>query len=137
MMLPKRLAIIKCQAHKKGNDFVIKGNNAADLEAKKASGYQVAVLTPVVFIEPQPQLDDIIRIQQADPYEHSMWHQRGAKKYTQDIWRTHEEQIVAPTSLLNILISDAHGFDHCTRGEVMRKIKKQGYWSPYLYAMVD
>ncbi len=47
MMLPKRLAIIKCQAHKKGNDFVIKGNNAADLEAKKASGCQVAVLAPV------------------------------------------------------------------------------------------
>ncbi len=38
MMLPKRLAIIKCQAHKKGNDFVIKGNNAADLKAKQASG---------------------------------------------------------------------------------------------------
>ncbi len=52
MMLPKILAIIKCQAHKKGNDFVSKGNNAADLEAKKASGCQVAVLTPVVLIEP-------------------------------------------------------------------------------------
>ncbi len=33
MMLPKRLAVIKCQAHKKGYDYVIKGNNAADLEA--------------------------------------------------------------------------------------------------------
>ncbi len=66
-----------------------------------------------------------------------MWHQRGAKKDTQDIWRTHEGQIVAPTSLLNILISDAHGFDHWARREVIRKIKKQGYWSPYLHAMVD
>ncbi len=44
MMLPKGLAIIKCQAHKKRNYFVIKGNNAADLEAKKVSGCQVAVL---------------------------------------------------------------------------------------------
>ncbi len=97
MMLPKRLAIIKCQAHKKRNDFVIKGNNAADLEAKKASGCQVTVLSPVVLIEPQPQLDDIIQIQQqAGPYEHSMWHQRGSKKDTQDLWRTHEGQIVAP-----------------------------------------
>ncbi len=76
MMLPKRLAIIKCQAYKKGNYFVIKGNNAADLEAKKASEYQVAVLAHVVLIEPQPQ--------------HSMWHQRGSKKDTQDIWRTHK-----------------------------------------------
>ncbi len=41
-----------------------------------------------------------------------MWHQRGSKKDTQDIWRTPEGQIVAPTLLLNILISDAYGFDH-------------------------
>ncbi len=65
-----------------------------------------------------------------------MWHQRGSKK-DKNIWRTHEGQIVAPTSLLNILISDVHGFDHCARGEVIRKIKQQGYWSPYLHAMVD
>ncbi len=64
MMLPKRLAVIKCQAHKKGCDYAIMGNNAADLESKKASGYQVAVLAPVVLIEPRPKLDDIIRIQQ-------------------------------------------------------------------------
>lgn len=51
MMLPKRLAIIKCQAHKKGNGFV-KGNNIADLEAKKASGCHTAVLA-IVLIEPQ------------------------------------------------------------------------------------
>ncbi len=119
MMLPKGLAIIKCQAHKKVNDFVIKGNNAADLEAKKASEYQVAVLAYVVLIEPQ----------------HSMWHQRESKK--DNIWCTHEGLIFAPTSLLNILILDAYGFDHCARGEEIRKIKQQGYWFAYLHAMVD
>ncbi len=51
MMLRKRLAIIKCQAHKKGNDFVIKGNNAAHLEAKKASEYHGAVLAHVVLVK--------------------------------------------------------------------------------------
>ncbi len=54
MMLPKRLAIIECQAHKKGNDFVIKGNNTADLEAKKASEYQVAVLAHIALINLNP-----------------------------------------------------------------------------------
>jgi len=78
-------------------------------------------------------LDDIIRIQQqAGPYEHSMWHQRGSIKETQEIWCTHEGQIIAPISLLNILILDAHGFDHCARGEVIWKIKQQGY--AYLHA---
>ncbi len=67
MMLPKRLAVIKYQAHKKRYDYVIEGNNA-DVEAKNASGYQVAVLAPVVLIEP--------------------------KKYSQEIWRAHEGQIV-------------------------------------------
>ncbi len=93
----------------------------ADLEAKKASGCQVAVLASVVLIEPQPKLDDTIRIQQqASPYEQSMWHQRGAKQDSQEIWRAHEGQIVAPTSLLNILIADAHGFEYtfCVRSGV-------------------
>ncbi len=108
------------------------------MEAKKASGCRVAVLAPAVLIEPQPQLDDIIQIQQqAGLYENSMWHQREAKKDTQDIWHTHERQIVTPTSLLNSLTSHAPGFDHCARGDVRRNIKKQGYWSPYLHAMVD
>lgn len=41
-----------------------------DVEDKKALGCQVAVLAPVVHIEPQTQLDYIIRIkQQAGPYE--------------------------------------------------------------------
>ncbi len=66
MILPKRLAIVKCQAHKKGGKNLTKGNNAADLEDKKASEYQVAVLAHVVLIEPHPQ--------------HSMWHQTGFRK---------------------------------------------------------
>ena len=51
-----------------------------------------------------------------------------------------KESKKAPTILLNLLITDAHGFYHCARWEVIeeiRKIKKQGYWSPYLQAMVD
>lgn len=55
MMLPKLLVVVKCQAHKRWNDYVIKGNNIADSKAKKASGCQTAVLAPVVLIEPQPR----------------------------------------------------------------------------------
>ncbi|KAK0155330.1 Pol polyprotein [Merluccius polli] len=28
------------------------------------------------------------------------------------------------------------GFDHCARGEVIRRIRKQGFWSPYLQTMI-
>ncbi len=64
MMHPKKLAIIKCQAHKKGKDFVIRGNNAADQYAKQASGCTTAIMAPSVLIQPQPQLADVERIQQ-------------------------------------------------------------------------
>ncbi|XP_051541679.1 uncharacterized protein LOC127433650 [Myxocyprinus asiaticus] len=127
MMHPKKLAIIKCQAHKKGNVFVIQGNNAADLHAKKASGCQVPVMAPVsVLLQPQPQIDDIARMQQqAGLYEHTIWQHRGAGRDVNGIWRSHEGHMIAPTALLTILISDAHGFDHCAWGEVIRKIKRQ------------
>ncbi len=63
---------------------------------------------------------------------------KGEPKKTRKIFGIHMKgKLLPPTSLLNILISDAHGFDHCARGEVIRKIKKQGYWSPYIHAMVD
>lgn len=138
MMYPKKLAIIKCQAHKKGRDYIIKGNNAADLYAKQASGCKVAIMAPSVLIQPKPQIEDIVRMQgQASPYELSTWQHRGATMDTNGLWRSHEGLMLAPTSLLTILISGAHGFDHCGRGEVLRKIKQQGFWSPYLQATID
>ncbi len=59
MMHPKKLAIIKCQAHKKGYDFVIRGNNAADQYVKQASGCTTAIMAPSVLIQPQPQVADV------------------------------------------------------------------------------
>lgn len=40
MMQPHKLATIKCQAHRKGNDDIIRGNNAADEAAKIATKSQ-------------------------------------------------------------------------------------------------
>ncbi|XP_059191784.1 uncharacterized protein LOC131973740 [Centropristis striata] len=138
MMLPTKLAIIKCQAHRKGNDDVIKGNNAADEAAKMASKSEVAILSPVISLEPTTTPDDIVLIQaEASPREQSLWRSRGATVDNKGLWRSHEGLIVAPVTLLTILISQAHNVCHCGRGEVMKKLRQQGYWSPYLQAMVD
>ncbi|XP_059202559.1 uncharacterized protein LOC131982018 [Centropristis striata] len=138
MMLPTKLAIIKCQAHRKGNDDVIKGNNAADEAAKIASKSEVAILSPVISLEPTTTPDDIVLIQaEASPREQSLWRSRGATVDNKGLWRSHEGLIVAPVTLLTILISQAHNVCHCGRGEVMKKLRQQGYWSPYLQAMVD
>ena len=124
-MYSTKLAIVKCQAYKQSNDF-IRGNNVSDEVAKKASKCTIPILTdPMVIIESTPQPDDIIRIQkQAGPYEQSMWHQRGANKDGKGLWRSHEGIIIAPTMLLNLLIPDAHGFDHCAREGRDRSDKK-------------
>ncbi|XP_054648258.1 uncharacterized protein LOC129190003 isoform X1 [Dunckerocampus dactyliophorus] len=138
MMQPTRLAVIKCQAHRKGNEDVVQGNNAADEAAKLASKSQVTVLAPLVSIEPVATPDDIVLMQQnAGLSEHSLWQQRGASKDEKGLWRSHEGLLVAPVSLLTVLISDVHSPDHCAKGEVVRKIKQQGYWSPYLQSMID
>lgn len=47
------------------------------------------------------------------------------------IWRSHNDFIIELPSLLTLQITDAHGLDLCAWNEVVRKIKRQGYWSPY------
>ncbi|XP_036066596.1 uncharacterized protein K02A2.6-like [Oryzias melastigma] len=44
---------------------------------------------------------------------------------------------MAPVTLLTVLVSEADNPDHCARKEVIKRIRNQGYWSPYLQAMVD
>ncbi|XP_062905776.1 uncharacterized protein LOC134347311 [Mobula hypostoma] len=56
LMKPKALAIVKCQAHKKGNDAVTKGNQAADEAARKASGCTSAVIAPQEK-QKEPEID--------------------------------------------------------------------------------
>lgn len=138
MMQPTRLAIIKCQAHRKGKEDVVRGNNAADEAAKLASKSQLAVMAPSVSVEPVAFPEDIVLMQQeAGTSEHTLWQKRGATKDEKGLWRNHEGLLVAPVALLTLLISEVHSVDHCARGEVVKKIKQQGYWSPYMQSMVD
>ena len=138
LMLPEKVAVIKCQSHKKGNSGVVAGNNAADCAAKLASKCRIAIQAPLYIPVAAPSVDDIVRMQErASPFEKSLWENRGASRDATGTWRSHQGMLVAPTALLGILINEAHGFDHCSRGEILRKIKAQGYWSPYLLGSVN
>lgn len=66
-----------------------------------------------------------------------LWKERGETMDTHGLWRSHEGLLVAPTALLIILINDAHGLVHCTGGEILQKLQRKGYWSPYLQVYVD
>lgn len=64
MMFPKKLAIVKCQAHKKDNTAITRGNNAANEAAKAAAaGSKMAIMALVVTIQPQLMLDYIAAMQ--------------------------------------------------------------------------
>ena len=132
------MSIIKCQAHKKGVDFITKGNSAADEAAKVASDSCRAIQSVLSIPEATPTEDDVVRMQEkAGVYEHNMWLKRGAVRTSTGLWRTHDGLLLAPTALLGLLITNAHGFHHCARGEVLRRISKQGFSSPYLQTMID
>jgi len=88
MMLPSKLAVIKCQVHRKDNELVSQGNNAADKAAKVASRCQLTVLSPMVSLEPAVTPEDIILMQQeAGVREHSVWTRSGATKNEKGLWR--------------------------------------------------
>ena len=111
MMLPSKLAVIKCQARRKGNKIVSQGNNAAYEEAKTASKCQLAVLAT---LEPAVTPEDIILMQQAaGTKEQNVWTQRGATKNVKGLWRSHDGLLVAPVALLTILISDVQCTSQC------------------------
>ena len=138
MLKPSRLAIVKCQAHRKGNNFVIVGNNKADEMPRQASGSKTAQIAPAVTLHSQPSLDDIKEMQREAPNEEKTeWERRGAKQGEDELWRSAEGMLIAPLPLLTLLISEEHRHDHCARAQVMRNLKRQGFWSPYLQNCVD
>lgn len=50
----------------------------------------------------------------------------------------HEGLIVALPDMLGLMIQEAHGLAHVTRGEVKRKTTKEySFWAPYLLGKID
>lgn len=58
-MLADKIEIMKCQANKKGNNFLIKGNNLANKGVKQASRCKTAVLALMVSVEPMTSIEGL------------------------------------------------------------------------------
>lgn len=135
---PKSFGLVTCQAHRKSDNYVVEGNNATDKATKEVANSISAVMVHLVSIQPHVTLNDIAFMQdRAPPYEKLLWEERGAMSDAHNLWRSHEGFIVALVALATILILDAHGFDHCTKREVLTKIKRLGYWPPCLQVHID
>lgn len=97
------LAIIKCVAHQKTNSLIAKGNNLADEAAKR-------IATPTC-------IGPLLVAGDCEPPSHGLW-------------RSAHGHIVLPTSLVQVATRSAHGQDHCTSGEVLRRLQAV-WWSPF------
>ncbi|CAL9692543.1 unnamed protein product [Knipowitschia caucasica] len=140
MMKPKAIAIVKCAAHRKDSSWITRGNAAADEAAKQAAsaGAHAIMVTHMIDLEEQLTHKDLLLLQEeVSEAERQLWLQRGASKDSQGLWRNHEGLFAAPTGLLPLLINEAHGLAHESRGEVLRKIREWNFWAPKLQQHVD
>ena len=143
MLLPKALAIIKCPAHQKTDTLIARGNNLADEAAKQAA--TGSVIAPILVAQdcaPLTTLSSLIVAQSRVPEaEKRLWLQRGAIQTScpgsaDQLWRSPHGHFVLPLSLLRHAIIWAHGTDHCSRGQILHKLRPV-WWAPYLAATVD
>lgn len=143
MMKPKEIAFAKCAAHKTDQSRISRGNKAAAEAAKAVTGAnkpgKVLLVTHKVNLDNTVTLQDVVAMQNnASPLDKQLWKDRGATRDSSGLWRNHEGLIVAPPDLLGLMILEAHGLAHVSRGEVKRKITKEyGFWAPYLLEQTD
>lgn len=145
MMEPKAIAITKCAAHRTDMSRITKGNTAADEAAKTAARANtpealfVTVEPCEVELEEKVTMADLAMLQDdAAELDKQLWLARGATKDSTGLYRNHEGLLIAPPDLLTLLIHEAHGVSHASRGEVNRKITQEyGFWAPYLLNSID
>ena len=143
MMKPKELSITKVAAHRSDSSRITAGNRAADTEARRITGAlherEALLMTHEAELEDYITLEEVAKMQEeaAEP-DKTLWIERGASKDEDGLWRNHEGLIIAPPTLLPLLILEGHGLAHASRTEVKRRITQEfGYWAPYLLQQID
>ncbi len=128
---------MKCDAHQKGEDKILLGNNFADQTAKAAAkretepGKGILVLTRAQIAKKTECIqilgqEEIIKEQQKQVGEQEKleWKLRGANKVG-EIWRTPQGQVVVTEQLKQMVLSQAYGAWHNNRTQMIDTIIKQ------------
>ncbi|XP_077411131.1 uncharacterized protein LOC144040639 [Vanacampus margaritifer] len=98
LLLPKKVAVIKCKGHSKKDDFVSVGNDFADRAAKYVAGYSPELQLVVSEGElgsRQEITPETIKQWQltASPEEKSVWLAKGVKQNDAGIWLREDETL--------------------------------------------
>ncbi|XP_076857447.1 protein NYNRIN-like [Brachyhypopomus gauderio] len=134
LMLPTRVAIIKCKGHQKGNSLIERGNEAADAAAKKAAGYKIDGLQMVCREEEEwsslPTGRELFELQEkCSPEEKTAWVDKGGRK-GEEVWVGPNGRPILPGKLVNTVLTGAHGVAHVGRKQMKENLKY--WWHPYL-----
>ncbi|XP_026043069.1 uncharacterized protein LOC113033468 [Astatotilapia calliptera] len=140
LLLPVKVAVVKCKGHSAGLDLVALGNKQADLVAKQTAGYLpslIMVMDPEATPPPerppiQLGLATIRELQdKASPQEKSLWVTRGATNT--DVWRGPDGRPILPPGVRQTAMEEAHGVGHVGPAQMMRNLA--AWWHPYLKDM--
>ncbi|XP_016522370.1 uncharacterized protein LOC103131762 [Poecilia formosa] len=137
LLLPARVAVIKCKGHDLSDTLVAKGNQAADRAAKMAAGYKdfMMVCSSEEELKDKLTLEEVKRCQKgASPEEKNMWKHRGATE-TNGCWRGPDGRLILPPGRKQELFQEAHGVGHVGIKQMLHNLKE--WWHPYMIDMVE
>ncbi|XP_060941493.1 protein NYNRIN-like [Limanda limanda] len=126
VLLPKLIAICKCEAHTRELDSVSRGNARADIAAKAAAKRSLPVNDAFVLDVPVTPNADLQELQaRATPEEKVVWKKAGCS-VTDGIWCGPDGKPCLPKYLFPYYAKLIHGKDHVSKGGMQADIQK--YW---------
>lgn len=133
LLLPSKVAVIKCKGHEKSDSPTKKGNDAADMAAKTAAGYVVKAILMCAETEKDTDTTALIAEQNAaSPQEKTLWKARGATE-VHGLWRGPDGRPILPPGIRQTALAEAHGVGHVGVAQMMRNLEH--WWHPYIKDM--
>ncbi|TKS65903.1 putative nuclease HARBI1 [Collichthys lucidus] len=128
ILLPKQIAVCKCQAHTGDTDSVSKGNARADAAAKRAADLSLPPPPAEAFCFLSHILPDSHSALQsfASPPEVTQWRACGAQ-YKDKVWFGPDGRPCLPKHFFPHFAKLTHGLDHVSKGGMLQAITQHWF----------
>ncbi|XP_027142002.1 protein NYNRIN-like [Larimichthys crocea] len=128
ILLPKQIAVCKCQAHTGDTDSVSKGNARADAAAKRAADLSLPPPPAEAFCFLSHTLPDSLSALQsfASPPEVTQWRACGAQ-YKDKVWFGPDGLPCFPKHFFPHFAKLTHGLDHVSKGGMLQAITQHWF----------